>query len=106
MGFLFYKGIGLGIGLKPNRILLLHHIAIPLPQLAKGTPVSINGIAELSGHKVNYTLGDENRIGDHICYYSDLSRLRNDYPNWDIRHSLKDIVSEMVKAEENKVVTL
>ena len=67
---------------------------------------SIDMIADLSGHKVNYTLGDENRIGDHICYYSDLSRLRNDYPNWDIRHSLKDIVSEMVKAEENRAATL
>lgn len=66
---------------------------------------SIDMIEELSGYKVNYTLGDENRIGDHICYYSDLSRLKSDYPNWDIRHSLKDIVSEMVKAEENRVAT-
>ncbi|MFY0643850.1 MAG: NAD-dependent epimerase/dehydratase family protein [Bacteroidia bacterium] len=60
----------------------------------------IDLIKEIGGHEVNYTLSDENRIGDHICYYSDLTRLKSDYPNWDIRISLKDIISEMIKAEE------
>jgi len=66
---------------------------------------SIDLIEEISGHKVNYSVGEDNRIGDHICYYSDLSRLKSDYQNWDIRHSLKDIVSEMIKAEEARSLT-
>ena len=63
---------------------------------------SIDLIEEIGGHKVNYTLSDDNRIGDHICYYSDLSKLKADYPNWDIRISLRDIIAQMVDAEEGR----
>ena len=63
----------------------------------------IDLIEEIGGYKVNYSLSDENRIGDHICYYSDLRRMRKDYPNWDIRISLKEIITEMIKAEESRV---
>ncbi len=65
----------------------------------------IDLIKEIGGYEVNYTLSEENRIGDHICYYSDLGQLRDDYPNWDIRISLKDIISEMILAEEKRVQT-
>ena len=30
---------------------------------------------------------DENRIGDHICYYSDLNKIQSHYPNWKISKS-------------------
>jgi CDP-paratose 2-epimerase len=63
---------------------------------------TIQLIKDLSGHELNYSQSEENRIGDHICYYSDLSRLKKDYPNWDITVSLKDIVKEIIEAEESK----
>lgn len=44
----------------------------------------------------NYTISDENRVGDHIWYISDLSKFKNDYPEWTITKSLRDIVKEMV----------
>ena len=44
----------------------------------------------------NYTLSDENRVGDHIWYISDLSSFKNDYPEWDITKSMNDIIKEMV----------
>jgi CDP-paratose 2-epimerase len=62
----------------------------------------IDLIAEISGHKVKWTLGDDNRKGDHICYISDLSKLRRDYPEWDIRVSLRDMLSQMIAAEEKR----
>ena len=31
---------------------------------------------------------DENRIGDHICYYSDLRKMQAHYPGWDITKTL------------------
>ncbi len=62
----------------------------------------ITMIEEIGGHRVKYSLGDENRKGDHICYISDLSKLRRDYPDWDIRVSLKDILQQMIQAEEKK----
>ena len=60
-------------------------------------------IEEIGGHKVNFSLGDENRKGDHICYISDLSKLRRDYPEWDIRVSLKEILTQMIASAEAKV---
>ena len=49
-----------------------------------------------SGRKQVHTYVDENRIGDHICYYSDLRRMKEHYPGWDITKSLDTIVSEIV----------
>jgi CDP-paratose 2-epimerase len=33
------------------------------------------------GYKLNYTDNDTNRGGDHICYISDLTKIRAHYPN-------------------------
>jgi CDP-paratose 2-epimerase len=38
---------------------------------------------------------DENRIGDHICYYSDLSKMKAHYPAWDITKTLDQIFDEI-----------
>ena len=48
---------------------------------------------------LSYNLSDENRAGDHICYYSDMTKFKADYPTWKIQHSLKDIIGEMVERE-------
>ena len=44
---------------------------------------------------LQWTLSDEPRNGDHICYYTDLTRFRTDYPEWELTTSLDDIFSEM-----------
>ncbi len=41
---------------------------------------------------------DKNREGDHICYISDLSKMRSHYPDWDITKTLDDIFEEIVHA--------
>jgi CDP-paratose 2-epimerase len=38
----------------------------------------------------------QNRTGDHICYISDLSKMKAHYPGWTITRSLADIFSENV----------
>ena len=38
------------------------------------------------------------RLGDHICYISNLHRLKTDYPKWEIAHSLDDICQELASA--------
>jgi len=55
-------------------------------------------VEALSGKKMNYVYSDKNREGDHICYYSDLRKMREHYPNWDISKSLDDIFSEIIEA--------
>ena len=49
-----------------------------------------------------YTYIDQNRIGDHICYYSDLRKMRNHYPNWNITISLKETIEQIVHAWKSR----
>jgi CDP-paratose 2-epimerase len=53
-------------------------------------------VREVSGQAQVFEYVDENRIGDHICYYSDLRRMRAHYPDWDITVSLPEIVQQIV----------
>jgi CDP-paratose 2-epimerase len=60
-------------------------------------------IAEsFTGKPQVYSYVDENRIGDHICYYSDLRKMRSHYPSWDITHSLADTIEQIVDAWQNR----
>jgi CDP-paratose 2-epimerase len=51
---------------------------------------------EMSGKKLKTEYVEQNRIGDHICYISDLSHLISDYPTWKITHSIDDIFTELM----------
>lgn len=53
-------------------------------------------VEALSGKKMNYTYSDKNRAGDHICYYSDLRKMKAHYPAWSLTKSLDDIFTEIV----------
>lgn len=45
-----------------------------------------------------FTYLEENRIGDHICYYSDLTKMKSHYPAWDISISLEETIRQIVAA--------
>lgn len=55
-----------------------------------------------TGRAMKYVYLDENRIGDHICYYSDLTKMRTDYPQWDITISLEETVRQIVDAWKSR----
>ena len=50
---------------------------------------------ELIGQKLKSEYVEENRLGDHICYISDLRRIQTDYPEWGITRSLDEILREI-----------
>lgn len=52
-------------------------------------------IAAVSGKPMRYEYVDKNREGDHMCYISDLSKIKEHYPQWDITKSLDDIFTEI-----------
>jgi CDP-paratose 2-epimerase len=52
-------------------------------------------IESLSGKKMQFEYHDKNREGDHICYISDLTKMKNHYPKWDITANLDDIFGEI-----------
>jgi CDP-paratose 2-epimerase len=56
----------------------------------------------ISGRPMISTYTDENRIGDHICYYSDLSKMRSHYPSWDISVSLEETIRQIVEAQRQR----
>lgn len=59
---------------------------------------AIQKAEEITGKKMDCEYVDENRIGDHICYISDLSKMKEDFPSWGITKSIDDIFQEIAKA--------
>ena len=52
----------------------------------------------ITGNKMNYTYSEQNRIGDHIWWISDVSKFKTHYPQWGWTYDLEDILVEMNEA--------
>lgn len=48
----------------------------------------------ISGRELDWTLSDDNRIGDHRWWVSDLSAFKADHPGWDITFGIEDVLRE------------
>lgn len=64
---------------------------------------AINLIEKIINKKMNWEYVDQNRIGDHICYISDLGKFELDYPDWKITKSIDQILSEVIQTEYTKM---
>lgn len=62
-------------------------------------------ISALSGRPVEFDYVETNRVGDHICYISDLSKMRSHYRGWDISKDLDDIFREIYDASMSRQTT-
>jgi CDP-paratose 2-epimerase len=60
---------------------------------------------KFTGQAQIYTYSDRNRIGDHICYYSDLRKMKAHYLGWNITISLETTIQEIVEAWQNRQAT-
>lgn len=49
------------------------------------------------GLSLQYEYVDQARKGDHICYYSDLTKFKKHYPGFELKMGLGDILKEMVE---------
>ena len=67
---------------------------------------AFKSIEAISGNTMKFKYDDNNRNGDHICYYSDLRKMKAHYPNWGITKDLQTTLSEIYEAwitrEKNK----
>ncbi len=52
-------------------------------------------VENVTGRKMNWTYCDRTRMGDHRCYYTDLSKARAHYPDWQITKPLSTIFNEI-----------
>jgi CDP-paratose 2-epimerase len=48
------------------------------------------------GYRLEHSYDERNRVGDHICYISDLSKIRSRFPDWRLSYNLERIVTEIV----------
>jgi CDP-paratose 2-epimerase len=60
-------------------------------------------IAAISGNPMSWEYVDKNREGDHICYISDLSKMKSHYPRWGITKSLDEVFEEIHRASATPV---
>jgi CDP-paratose 2-epimerase len=50
------------------------------------------------GYHLEYRYEEANRVGDHICYISDLRKIRAHFPEWKMEYDLNRIIEEIVRA--------
>ena len=55
-------------------------------------------IEEISGVEMSYEYVDQHRKADHICYISNLSRIKEHYPRWSITKDLKATFVEIYES--------
>ena len=60
-------------------------------------------VEKASGIKMIYKTVKKNRIGDHICYYSNLKKAKKHYPEWSIKINLKTIIKEIIQKYKKNV---
>ena len=60
-------------------------------------------IEKISGKEMLYDYVDQNRKGDHICYISDLSKMKAHYPRWNITKNLKATFIEIYESWRRRI---
>lgn len=56
---------------------------------------AITRFEAITAKKLNVKYVEQHRLGDHICYISDMHRFKNDYARWEITRSLEQIFDEL-----------
>ncbi|MEM9258784.1 MAG: NAD-dependent epimerase/dehydratase family protein, partial [Bacteroidota bacterium] len=59
----------------------------------------------ITGKPMKYRYSDENRAGDHICYISNLEKMKTHYPTWDITKPLQTVFEEIVDSWQRRLAS-
>jgi len=60
---------------------------------------SIDLVERAASKKLAWSYVEDNRVGDHICYISDLSKFQSHYPEWALTRDLPSIIIELVESQ-------
>jgi CDP-paratose 2-epimerase len=113
-----YKGKQVRDNIHSLDVARFIHAFIQTPRVAevynlgggKHNAVSILEAFELvkrhTGKAQRHVYVEQARAGDHICYYSNLRKMREHYPAWDITQSLESTVQQMVESWMGRVQSL
>lgn len=64
---------------------------------------AITSCEKITDKKMNYTYSENNRIGDHIWYISDLRKFKSHYPEWNWKYDIDDILSQIFEGMVNRL---
>jgi CDP-paratose 2-epimerase len=64
---------------------------------------AFHAVEELTGRKMQYEYIDNPRSGDHICYISNLAKMRTHYPAWNISIPLQQIFEDIVRGWQERI---
>ncbi len=53
---------------------------------------------EITGKEMSWSLDENNRMGDHIWYVSDLRKFQTDYPEWRPLQNIRSMLEEIINA--------
>lgn len=74
----------------------------------RGNTVSIleafDRVQQITGKPMRYRYVDQPRVGDHLCYISNLNRLKRSLPGWDITRTLDDIFEEIAVSWQQRLL--
>jgi CDP-paratose 2-epimerase len=59
---------------------------------------AIEIVQEITSRKVQVSYVDQNRLGDHMWYISDLTKLKAHYPDWKLRYNSVRLIAEEIYA--------
>ena len=62
-------------------------------------PEVINICEEFSGREMKWTYEENNRVGDHIWWISDVRKFKSHFPEWEYRYGIREILEEIVEAQ-------
>jgi CDP-paratose 2-epimerase len=58
------------------------------------------------GYRLDYDYSDRNRTGDHICYITDLTKVRSHFPDWAPEYDIPRIIDEIVARNVKNYATV
>ncbi|GAB4174279.1 MAG: NAD-dependent epimerase/dehydratase family protein [Thalassobaculales bacterium] len=64
---------------------------------------AIAAAEKLTGRPMNWSYSEQNRIGDHIWWISDVRRFQAHYPAWQYRYGIDDIIAEIVEGQSARL---
>jgi CDP-paratose 2-epimerase len=50
---------------------------------------------ELTGQPMQHSYAEDNRVGDHIWWISDVSKFQKMYPGWHYRYDIRSLMADI-----------
>ena len=63
---------------------------------------AIEACERIAGRELDWELGETPRIGDHRWWISDIEEFRADYPSWEIRHGIDEMLTQIHEANAER----